>query len=205
MRKATVIAVGEGKDPKNISLTVLLPGKTSQKKRKYEITQEDYERMGSPDIDCELSEYECKILFCKNDEKDALDAAYRILAHCDNNRASLKRKLTERGFDEEIAESTVEKMVSLGYINEHDQLLRFVLRLANQNLYGERKIYPYLIARGYEREDIENAISELLCGEELDFEAVKERLLREKVSDTDDKSKMRALLYKYGHDGSFDF
>ena len=205
MQKATVIAVGEGKNPQNVSLTVLLQGKSSQKKRKYEVTQEDYERMGSPDIDCELSEYECKILFCKNDEKDATDAAYRILAHCDNNRASLKRKLTERGFSEEISKITVEKMVALGYINEHDQLLRFVLRLANQNLYGERKIYPYLIARGYEREDIENAISELLCGEELDFEAVKERLLREKVSDTDDKSKMRALLYKYGHDGSFDF
>ena len=205
MQKATVIAVGEGKNPQNVSLTVLLQGKSSQKKRKYEVTQEDYERMGSPDIDCELSEYECKILFCKNDEKDATDAAYRILAHCDNNRASLKRKLTERGFSEEISKITVEKMVALGYINEHDQLLRFVLRLANQNLYGERKIYPYLIARGYEREDIENAISELLCGEELDFEAVKERLLREKVSDTDDKSKMRALLYKYGHDDSFDF
>ena len=96
-------------------------------------------------------------------------------------------------------------MVSLGYINEHDQLLRFVLRLANQNLYGERKIYPYLIARGYEREDIENAISELLCEDELDFEAVKERLLREKVSDGDDKKKIRALLYKYGHEGTFDF
>ena len=106
MRKATVIAVGEGKNPNNIALTVLLHGKTSQKKRKYEVTQEDYERMGSPDIDCELSEYECRILFCKNDEKNATDAAYRILAHCDNNRASLKRKLTERGFDEEIAEST---------------------------------------------------------------------------------------------------
>lgn len=204
MRKATVIAIGEGKNPQSILLTVLLQNKTSQKKRKYEVTAEDYERIGSPDINCELSEYECKILFCKNDEKDATDAAYRILAHCDNNRASLKRKLIERGFGKEIAEITVEKMVSFGYIDEHDQLLRFVLRLANQNLYGERKIYPYLTARGYEREDIENAISELIDQNELDFEEVKERLLREKVSDPNDKNKIRALLYKYGHEGSFD-
>ena len=205
MRKATVIAVGEGKNPRNLLLTVLLRDNTSQKKRKYEVTPEDYERLGCPDTDSELSEYECKILFRSTHEKDALSAAYRILAHCDNNRASLKRKLVDRGFSEETATETTEKMVSLGYINEHDQLLRFVSRLANQNLYGERKIYPYLIAKGYKKEDIECAISELIDQNELDFEAVKESLLREKVSAQDDKNKIRALLYKYGHEGSFDF
>ena len=198
MRKATVIAVDEGKDPQNVLLTVLLDSKGKQRKRKYELTPDDYERIGSPDTNCELSEYECRILFRGNNEKDAIAAAYRILAHCDNNRASLKRKLVERGFDEEISEETVEKMVSLGYINEHDQLLRFVLRLANQNLYGERKIYPYLLARGYEREDIENAISELTDEGELDFEEIKARLLSRRLGDDPDGEEKKKLLWKQG-------
>ena len=205
MLKATVLAVSEGKNPNNILLTVLLQNNSSQKKRKYEVTPEDYERLDCPVTGCELSEYECKILFRSTHEKDALSSAYRILAHCDNNAASLKRKLIDRGFGEEIAEKTVEKMVSLGYINEHDQLLRFVLRLANQNLYGERKIYPYLISRGYKKEDIEDAISELTDQNELDFENVKERLLSEKGAGCADRSKIKALLYKYGHGSSFDF
>lgn len=204
MQKATVIAIGEGKNPQNLLLTVLVQERNSKRKRKYEITPDDYERIGSPPVNCELSEYDLKIISRSANDKDAVSVAYRILAHCDNNRASLKRKLIERGFREETAEETVEKMVSLGYIDEHQQLSRFVLRLANHNLYGERKIYPYLIARGYRREDIECAIAELLDSGELDFNSAKGKLIESKGLNESERSKIRALLYKYGHDDSFD-
>lgn len=205
MQITKIIAIGEGKNPENILLTVLIQRDSSVKKRKYEVTPKDYERLGFPSVDSELSEYECRILAKSVHQKDAISVALRILSQGDNNSASLKRKLTERGFSPDTAEDAVAQMIKLGYIDEKKQTYRYVLKLANQNLYGKRKIIPFLLNKGYKKEDIERAIEKAEQDGELDFTDIKKRLIEKSRFDEENRAEIKAFLYKYGHSDSTDF
>lgn len=205
MQIAKVIAIGEGKNPENILLTVEIRKNGSLRKKKYELTEKDYERLGFPAVDQELSEYECKILSKSIHQDDAIGVSLRILAQGDNNSASLKRKLLERGFSEETAEKTAEKMTSLGYIDEKKQTYRYVLKLANQNLYGRKRISLFLLNKGYQKEDIDASIDRAVeCGE-VDFCEIKKRLIEKSRLPEESTKEIKALLYKYGHSGDSDF
>ena len=205
MQKAEIIAIGDGKNKNNISLTVLLQTNDRKSKRKFEVTQKDYERLDFPEIGRELSEYDLKILSKSSCEKDAVAIALRILAHGDNNRFNLKGKLLHKGFGEEIAELTVEKMVELGFVNEYDQAYRYAIQLANQKLYGENKIIPFLLSKGYSKEDIENAIRNAVADDEIDFESIKKRLCEKNGISPENAKEIKSILYKYGHSSGFDF
>lgn len=204
MQLSKIIAIGEGKNPQNILITVLVTRNSAETKKKYEITPEDYERLGFPALDHVLSEYEIKILTRSARSKDASAVAFRILSHSDNNRASLKRKLIERGFGEETSELTVEKMVSLGYIDEYDQVYRYTVALANKKLYGEGRIIPFLLNKGYEKDDIKKALAEAQQSKDIDFEEIRSRIISKNVPDGENRAKIKQLLYKYGHSVSLD-
>ncbi len=204
MQLSKIIAIGEGKNPQNILITVLRTRNSTVTKKKYEITPEDYERLGFPELDHILSEYEIKILMRSAHAKDASAVAFRILSHSDNNRLSLKRKLIERGFGEQTADLTVEKMVSLGYIDEYDQVYRYTVALANKKLYGEGRILPFLLNKGYEKDDIKKALAEAQQSGDIDFEEIRARIISKNALDDENPAKIRQLLYKYGHSVCFD-
>ncbi len=205
MQITKIIAIGEGKNPENILLTVLIQKDGFVKKRKFEVTPNDYERLNFPSVDSELSEYEYKILTKSTHQKDAVSVALRILSQGDNNSSSLKRKLTERGFSPDVAESTVAQMLKLGYIDEKKQTYRYVLKLANQNLYGRRRIIPFLLNKGYKKEDIESSIEKAEQNGELNFLEIKKRLIEKSRFDEENRTEIKSLLYKYGHSDSTDF
>jgi SOS response regulatory protein OraA/RecX len=205
MQIAKIIAIGEGKNPENILITVEIQKNGSIRKKKYELTEKDYERLGFPAVNQELSEYECRILSKSIHQNDAIGAALRILTQGDNNRASLKRKLLEKGFSEETADSTVERMTALGYIDERKQTYRYVLKLANQNLYGRKRITLFLLNKGYQKEDVDASIDTALERGEIDFCEIKKRLIEKSRLPEENRQEIKALLYKYGHSGDSDF
>ena len=205
MQIAKIIAIGEGKNPENILITVEIQKNGSIRKKKYELTENDYERLGFPAVNQELSEYECRILSKSIHQNDALGAALRILSKGDNNRASLKSKLLERGFSAKTAEVTTDKMSALGYIDERKQTYRYVLKLANQNLYGRKRITLFLLNKGYQKEDVDASIDTALERGEIDFCEIKKRLIEKSRLPEENRQEIKALLYKYGHSGGSDF
>ena len=94
-------------------------------------------------------------------------------------------------------EEIVADMAELGYINEQRQVMRLALREA-EKLRGPRRITAALSAKGYSSADIHRAIRELCDSGEVDFEAMKSRLVEARLGDSADEEEIKKLLYKAG-------
>ena len=165
-------------------------------KKSLTITEDDYSAIGSPSVDEQLSESAYKALKRRTKKTGAIDDSLRILSFGDNNRASLKRKLTARGYDSSSIDAAIEKMCELGYINEPDQAYRYVISLANNKKIGPKRIYPYLISRGYKKEDIDNALRKAIDDKEIDFSKIKSSLILKYRPENEEEEK--ALLFRHG-------
>jgi SOS response regulatory protein OraA/RecX len=111
---------------------------------------------------------------------------------------TVMRIVVRHGFSRDIASSTVEECVRLGYINEDAQLERFILRYYEQ-LLGPKKIIAKLASRSYSAAQISKAIRSLEAQEKIDFAQSKKRLIREKLDEGASYEERLKLLYKYGY------
>ena len=178
------MTVGVERDGERVSLTV---------------PEGVYSELGSPRTG-DSTEPECYRILLSEDEKyRASMYALRILSYADNNLRTLIRKLCERGISRPVAEEVAEEMLSRGYVNEHDQLMRLIKREANENLNGPRKIKPKLMARGYSGADIDRAMHELCETGEVDFELSRRRLVEKKLTRDATEEEIKKLLYKNGY------
>ena len=132
----------------------------------------------------------------------AYEAALRMLAYGDNSSADLLRKLRLKKHSKAAAEYAVSAVKEQGYINDRALLCERILALANEKWHGRRKIVAELSAKGYNREEILDALSE--CEREIDFELNKARLVKRRFGDIksltrEEKEKVRAFLYRNGY------
>lgn len=161
----------------------------------YRVKSAVYEAAGSPMEGDVLAGDALSLLTADEDRRLAYARAARILSVADNTRASLLRKLRERGFSAESAEAAVARLVSEGYIKEEDMLLR-QLAICAKRLWGPKKVIPTLLRKGFSRADIEMALRKARDEGIYDAEAIREALLCE-VSDEDAEAQ-RAHLYRHG-------
>ncbi len=124
--------------------------------------------------------------------------AMRILSFGDNSVRTLVYKLKRAGFTTDVACEVAEEMLSLGYINTTRQLERLITSAVNLHNLGKRKIIPKLIAKGYDRADIEKTIDKLLLSGEIDFSLARERLIA-KLAENHTEEDAKKILYKNGH------
>ncbi len=164
----------------------------------YRLTEAEYQKIGAPAPGSLLSEETEAAVICMDEAHRAQGAALRILSFGDNNRATLLRKLRQRGFSEAAADTALGKMLARGYIDEEAQLSRLCVNAANRKLWGPRRILASLAAKGYPPADIKQAIETAAAAGEIDFAANREALLQKKLNDDGDPQKKKALLYRYG-------
>ena len=131
----------------------------------------------------------------------ALRAAYRMLAAGQCSRRRLYEKLRARHTSDADARFAVDTAYEKGYIDEDWQLRSYIRTLTAKNLYGPRKLYAALAAKGYGGADIRRAMDE--CFGEDAVRAAKRAFLEKKfgktVPDTRDEAQaMRNALYKQG-------
>ncbi len=188
---AIIAYVKETKE-KNILLDIV-----GEENSRYTISPRAYEELGALARGAEI-DGETLLEIKRLDERyRAKKKALSLLALADNNQKTLTAKLRRQGYSRECVDITVSEMVKLGYINEERQLLRLVLSAADR-LWGPRKIFAYLSAKGFQSGDIRRALDSLQDSGELDFEAVRAKLLEKKLyPDADDEEKKK-LLYKNG-------
>lgn len=189
-----VLSLTDTDDGIKIVLSVKKEDKSYRKSLK--ISADDYSALGSPSVDESLSEYAYRALLRRTKRTGAIDDALRILSFGDNNRASLKRKLYARGYSAEAIDQAIDKMCEYGYINEKSQAYRYVLSLANGKKMGPKKIYPYLLSRGYKKSDIDDALRKAISDGDVNFEKIKSQLFLKFRPESEDEE--RELLYKHG-------
>lgn len=132
----------------------------------------------------------------------ALRAAYCLLSAGQCSRKKLYAKLRARHIPDAEARFAVETAYLRGYIDEDWQIASYIRTLAEKNLYGPRKIYASLVAKGYSGDAVRQALSETL--DEESVLRLKRAFLEKKFGKTkpetrEEAQKMRAALYKQGY------
>ena len=133
---------------------------------------------------------------------DAIRKGAYLLSYSASNKSNLKRKLISKGISEQNASLAVDYLTDKGYIDELSQVKRLILRMADRNKYGKRRIVSELYAKGYAREVISEAFDSF--EDEIDFEENKKELVRAKfkgqnIKDPKVKQKIYSVLSRYGY------
>ncbi len=87
--------------------------------------------------------------------RQALAAAYRLLARRAHSQEELKVKLLKRGFDPAITAQTLRVIDLQGYVNDAQTALQWALSLVEKRCWGRHKVNAYLVRKGIPREVIE--------------------------------------------------
>ena len=193
MRRITYVKSGPAEGSLYIGIS------TDDKKEKLYISRTEYARCGAPEKGEELDEDTYYRMARYDEYHKAKKKAISILTYGDNNQKNLIRKLRIAGFAPDLAEMVCREMVSLGYINELDQLERLILSEANEKLQGPNKIFAKLTAKGYSSPDIRRVMNELVEREEINFKSNAYRLIEKKLPKDATPEEKKTLLYKNGY------
>ena len=164
----------------------------------YTVSEREYADLSSPKCGDNLTRAEIYLLAECDMRYRALRFALSSLALCDSSKRNLYMKLTARKISKEIAASTVDEVVRLGYLNEERQIENIALSLNNREKMGRYKIARRLLSKGYSQSDINKTISRLITEGKIDFEFTKQELLSKYPENLSDEEK-RKILYKNGY------
>ena len=158
------------------------------------LSEGQYDMLGRP-LPCdEISEDDFRAARDGDEYNRAKKKALNVLAFGDNSERELKLKLSRANISRICAETVVEEMKRLGYIDEERQLTRLIETEAKSKLHGPKKILQRLAAKGYSTEKIKSTMRRLEIEKIIDFEEIKKKLLATAAS-PDEKKK---VLYKNG-------
>ena len=129
--------------------------------------------------------------------KKALNTALNILGFADNTEKKLREKLARKGHGPEAIDYACDYVKRIGALNDKRFIEREATRIAEQKLYGRRRIAQELYAKGFSREDILS-----LDFGEVDFPALCARRIVKTRARFTDPRKLYAALVRYGYTSS---
>ena len=175
-----VITCGEHREQK--TLPIMTEQYVDLKLSVGEITEELYDRIEEASVLC-----------------SALRSGEHLLSYGANSAQMLTRKLMQRGFSKEVSSLAVERLCSIGLINERQDLRREVEKCLRK-LWGAKRISAHLWSRGFDQEVIRELPALL---EEVDFSANCAAYIRKhygRIPDApNEKKKMVVALCRYGY------
>jgi len=134
----------------------------------------------------------------------AYKTALNIVARADNTEAALRRKLRDRGYQEDHIEEALALLMKEGLLNDIRHFERKAVYYADVCLYGKGRIRLELIKKGFSRSLIDERLDEVLEG--IDFcENACRLALKKKMSPPETKQdvmKIAASLQRYGYSAS---
>lgn len=129
--------------------------------------------------------------------KKAVTAALNILGFADNTEKKLREKLLRKKFDRDAVDYAVDYVKRIGALNDSRFIEREATRIAEQKLYGKRRMVQELYAKGFSREDISS-----LDLSEIDFPALCAKRIIKIRTRFSDPRKLYAALVRYGYTSS---
>ncbi len=171
----------------------------SDPEERYTVGHTLYMQIGEVRGGDALSEETVALIRTEDERRRARKAALSILAYGDNSRRRLFGKLCRKGICAEIAESTVETMVSEGLLIEDRQLESAVRSLAEHKLFGPYRILAHLLSKGYKSEQVRQALHTAIESGDLDFSENARKLIAKKLGSSFTEDEKRKLLFTYGY------
>lgn len=139
-------------------------------------------------------------------ERRAIDAGLNFLSYRQRTREEVRRKLSERGFPGDVVEATLDRLQSVGLIDDAAFVGAYVRdRIAHRPM-GVRRMVHDLYRRGVPRDVALPLIEEVLAEEETDERELavrivwrKHRALSRRVGDPDRlRRRVREQLLRRG-------
>ena len=132
--------------------------------------------------------------------KQALSAALRLVSHHDRTECELRKKLSDRGFQEEVIESVVCRLIDDNFINDRRYTEYYVTFYSSKR--SKKRIRMELTGKGISEEVISEYIDECDSNAAV-MKAYKKQLARRGLSEEDDigrtdMEKIAAALYRQG-------
>ncbi len=129
----------------------------------------------------------------------AIRKGSNLLSYSSSSRKRLVQRLRNKGIDKESAESAATHLVEMGAINEEFDIEREVDSCLRK-LWGKKRIYQDLLAKGYQKEYIENALEDITKEQMIENCAL---LLRKKhkiiPEESEVRKKIAGSLVRYGY------
>lgn len=167
--------------------------------KKYIISHSEYAACNSPVKNEEIDGATFERIEGFDEYHKAYKKALSILSYGDNNRKNLSKKLRLAGFSYAASQEAIRAMINLGYVDEHDQLRRYILSEANVKLRGPNLIIGKLMSKGYDVADIRAVMEELVEEGEIIFKKNAMLLIEKKLPEDATAAEKKTLLYKNGY------
>lgn len=192
----SVNALGEGSE---MLVGVSITGEAGNvEKRKFLLFTEQYLELGlccGAVIDADV--------FDQIEEASKRCVAMRkgsdLLAYSSSSRVRLAQRLRQKGIDRDSAEDAAQRLAELGLIDEEADVESLV-RSCLKKLWGKKRIYRELCAKGYDRDiiasELEGVDEETLVNNCVALFRKKHKVF---PSDPDTQKKIIASLVRYGY------
>lgn len=145
----------------------------------------------------ELSREEYSAFKAMSEKALFFEKAAALVSQRQLSCSELKKKLLEKGAEEETANDCVSRLAELGLLNDESYAVSLARHCASRG-YGAQKLKAELIRRGVSREFWDEALKNLEDGGDDALDA----LIRRKLRDPGDKNELRKLsaaLYRRGY------
>jgi regulatory protein len=192
----SVNALGEGAE---MLIGVAITGDSGMnEKRKFLLFTEQYLELGL-----------CRGAVIDEDTFDRLEEMSKrcvamrkgsnLLAYSSSSRVRLAQRLRQKGIDRESAEDAARRLEELGLIDE-DADVESLVRSCLKKLWGKKRIYHELCAKGYDRDvvsrELEGVDEETLVNNCVALFHKKHKVF---PSDPETQKKIIASLVRYGY------
>lgn len=138
------------------------------------------------------------------DEKKVFNYAVSILSRAPKSKREIKTKMTEKGYESEIIDKVIEKLISYKYIDDEMYSEAFIRDKINFSKYGKRKIQEGLYSKGINKEIIQDKLKEISYEDELKrAEELAAKKLRTLTKEEPMKKKMK--IYNYLLNKGFEY
>ncbi len=145
-----------------------------------------------------LSEAEREEILAADAVFRAKSAAFRYLAYRARTEGEVRRKLSGKGFEEGVIDEVVERLYTLGYLDDEAYARAYVrARFAGRG-YGPQRIRAELLRRGVRRDYADAALAELLAEDDVAEQARRHAAKRwPRLASEPDPRKRRKKLTDY--------
>lgn len=145
-----------------------------------------------------ISDEQLHSLVIASEQRRAKEKALYLLGFRDHSRKELLDKL-KRTNSEQAAEYAAEKMVELGFVNDDNYARRYAAQLAEIKHMSLRGIRQKLYEKGFERDLIDDVISELEFDPQENIRALIERKYIKYLHDEKGIKKTVSALQRMGY------
>lgn len=146
----------------------------------------------------EIDEEQYKILADRIAKRRCFNRALNILSRRDHCEKELFNKLRRTDGDKAAAHA-VERVISLGYINDERYAQNLAEELGSRKGYGLRAIRSELIKRGIDRETADNTINTLTLDESDNIRVLLERKFSRKLTTEKGRKQVFSALMRLGY------